>query len=228
MARLASETRAGFYPIPAEALEFLLERLAPPPEPFSLLDPCMGRGVALDTLRRRLGCLPEHTFGVELDVGRAAEATALLDGCRVLGPASFLGCRATPGSFSLLYANPPFADELGGNQRCEYSFLVRATSWLRPRGILAFVSPDYVAESDEVRRQLMTWFDCVSVRPFPEAVRQYYEVIVLGVKRAKPADARDPERTWDIRWTEAPADTVYHIPPGLGPKVFEKCEYTEP
>jgi hypothetical protein len=224
MARLASVAKGSFYPIPADALEVLLERLRAPSEPFTVIDPCLGKGMALNTLRHRLECPPEHTFGCELDEGRAAEAKALLAGCNILAPASFLGCRSTAGSFSLVYLNPPFADELSGDRRCEYTFLVRATGWLRPGGVQALVVPEHVARSNDIRRQLLTWYDTISERTFPERCREYDEVIILAVKRSKAVSAGATRE--QMAWERVPPDTIYHIPPGDPPKVWEKIEYT--
>ena len=86
------------------------------------------------------------TFAIELDDSRAAALHAALPEARVLAPASFFGCRASFKSFSFIWLNPPFDHSYGGH-RVEEQFLVNATEWLMPGGVMALVCPeDVVAE----------------------------------------------------------------------------------
>jgi hypothetical protein len=220
---MAGQAKGGFYPAPAAAVALAAAQLRPPPEPFALLDPCAGKGAAVRQLAEALGCPLEHVHAIELDEGRAAECKAALPGARVLAPASFFGCRARACSFSLVWCNPPFDHELGGG-RVEAKFLERATEWLKPGGVLALVCPESASARWDIQSSLMQWYERLSVHPFPEECRQYQEVIVLGVKRKQPVSA------WDQRWTDVcePPGRVDAIPPGRGPRVFEKVELTDP
>src|SRR5438552_2641291 len=99
--RLAAQARGGFYPAHPSALAAAY--LRPPAGPFSTLDPCAGEGDALRQLGDLLGCPPGQTYAIELDDGRAQTVRAALPDARVLAPADFFGCRASPGSFSFVW-----------------------------------------------------------------------------------------------------------------------------
>src|SRR6202040_289090 len=120
----------------------------------------------------------------ELDDGRAEQVKAALPEAHVLSPASFFGCRASCNSFSFIWLNPPFDDSYGGH-RVEDLFLLTATEWLMPRGVMALVCPEDVAdEYSEVRRHFATYYENCMIVPFPEPYRRFKEVIVFGHKRA--------------------------------------------
>jgi hypothetical protein len=210
----------GFYPCPPEAITALRGNLRAPAVPWSLLDPCAGNGAAVAQLAGLLGCDQANVHAIELDEGRAAKLHATLPQGHVLAPASAFGCGVTWGSLSMLWLNPPFDDEYAGG-RTEADFLRHVTPWLQPGGVLALVCPERVADGWSVRQQLQQWYDRVSVRPIPEAVRQFDEVIVLAVKRQKPVER------WESVEDLAPPETVYAIPPGTAPKRFEKTELTD-
>ena len=227
--RLAGQAKAGYFPCPPEAVALALKQLRLVDPTASLLDPCAGQGAAIKQIADGLLATGESVHVIELDEGRAVKLRQMLPDAEVLAPASFMGCKATSQSFSFAWVNPPFDTETGGGQRCEYSFLIRATGWLRPGGALALVVPEHVAASNDIRRQLLTWYDTISERPFPEHCRRYEEVIILAVKRSKAVQcAKDWAGREQLTWEPVPPDTIYEIPPGAPPKVFEKVEYTEP
>jgi hypothetical protein len=185
--------------------------------------------VAIKQIADGLMAVGEVIHVIELDEGRAAILRETLPDANVLVPASFMGCRATSQSFSFVWVNPPFDSETGAGHRCEYSFLVRATGWLRPGGVLALIVPEHVARSHDIRRQLLTWYDKISERPFPEHCREYDEIIILAVKRSKAMNAasgKDCAGREQMAWEPVPPDTIYDIPPGDPPRVWEKIEYT--
>jgi hypothetical protein len=126
MARLASVVKQGFYPAPPQAIAGILRHLKipdPPPDPkfkpedVNILDPCSGEAKALVQLAEGLGVSRNHVFAVELNASRAARIAAAYPDVRLLGPCSFEATRITRHSFSLVYLNPPFDDELGGGGR---------------------------------------------------------------------------------------------------------------
>jgi Uncharacterised methyltransferase family (DUF6094) len=222
--RLAGQAKAGYFPCPPDAVAVALKRIRLVDPTAPLLDPCAGQGAAIKQIADGLRAASNATHVIELDEGRAAILRQTLPDAKVLAPASFMGCKATSQSFSFGWVNPPFDSETGAGHRCEYSFLVRATGWLRPGGVLALVVPEHVAQSNDIRRQLLTWYDTISERAFPDHCRQYDEVIILAVKRSKAVNAgADREH---LAWEPVAPDTIYDIPPGDQPKVWEKIEYT--
>lgn len=224
--RLAAQMLGGFYPAPAEAIAHAATFLQSPAKgPFTILDPCAGEGAAIQQLGKLLGCPQSQTFAIELDDSRAQKLHATLPEAHVLAPASFFGCRASFNSYSFIWLNPPFDDGFRGH-RIEVQFLLTATDWLMPGGVMALVCPEDVAdEYSDTRRHFTTYYQDCSIVPFPEQHRRFNEVIVFGHKRARPKTDNGVS-SWDD--VQAPAGFVYQIPGGAGPKVFQKVEPTEP
>ena len=206
--------------MPPEALAALAQHVQAPEQPIALLDPCAGRGEALYQWAVHCGATPAGVYAIELEEGRSQACQERLAGSHVLAPCSFFGTGISAGSFSFVWCNPPYDDEIGGG-RVEQGFLVRASQLLRAKGILALACPEHVSEKYELREQLMTWFDDLSVVPYPDAHRAFGEVVIFGRKLAKPRQGQL------CRWSECCGEAgVYLLPPAAGPKRFEKTELT--
>jgi hypothetical protein len=219
--------RGGFYPAPAQAVAYAAKFLRPPSDqPFTILDPCAGEGAALRQLGELLGCPQARTFAIELDDSRADIVHATLPEGKVLAPASFFGCRASLNSFSFVWLNPPFDYSYGGH-RMEDQFLLTATDWLMPGGVMALVCPEDVAdEYSRVREHFASYYENCLIVAFPEPHRQFNEVIVFGHKRHKLRADRWDSPSWKA--VQAPAGFSYQVPTGSGPRIFKKVEPTEP
>jgi hypothetical protein len=224
--RLAAQMRGGYYPAAPEAVVYAASFLRPPQRlPFAVLDPCAGEGAAVRRLSELLGSPPAVTFAIELDDGRAEKLHSTLPNAHVLAPANFFGCQASRNSYSFVWLNPPFDDSYGG-RRVESQFLTTATEWLMPSGVIAFICPEnVVADNTEARRHFSSYYEKCRIVPFPASCRHYDEVIVLGHKRAKAQASPYASIYWES--VLAPEGFVYHIPAGVGPKVFQKVEPTE-
>jgi hypothetical protein len=221
--RLAAQMRGGFYPAPPEAVALAASYLRPTGEPLSMLDPCAGEGDAIRQLGEALRCPPTSTYAIELDDSRAEKLRTTLPQANVLAPASFFGCRASFGSFSFIWLNPPFDHGYGGH-RIEDEFLLTATDWLMPEGVMALVCPeDEIGEYTDARRHFASHFENCMIVPFPDAHRQFNEAIVFGHKRAR---LQADDSSWES--AQAPAGFIYCIPAGSGPRLFQKVEPTEP
>ena len=131
--RLAAQMRGGFYPAPMEAIAHAASFLRPPPEPWTICDPCAGEGAAIKQLGDLLVCPQSMIYAIELDDNRAEKVRDTLPEAHVLAPASFFGCRATMNSFTMIFLNPPFDDNYTSG-RVETQFLQTATHWLKPNG----------------------------------------------------------------------------------------------
>lgn len=79
MARLASQEKAGFYPLPPTVTELITTHIRAP-HGGRILDPCCGEGVALVTLAKELNLEP---YGVELNIDRAQASTELINGGKI-------------------------------------------------------------------------------------------------------------------------------------------------
>lgn len=226
--RLAAQMKGGYYPAHEEAVAHAASFLqAPTGEPFTILDPCAGEGTSLHQLSELLGCPPALNYAIELDDSRAAALQAAMPQAHVLAPADFFGCRASFGSFSFIWLNPPFDYSYGG-RRVEEQFLWRATEWLMPGGVMALVCPeDVIEDHSHARQHLARHYEQINVVPFPKDHRPFNEVVVFGHKRHRPeADRAGTLSSWNE--AQAPRDFRHHIPPGAGPRRFEKTEPTEP
>ena len=224
--RLAAQMRGGYYPAPPEAVAHAATFLRPPEAgAFTSCDPCAGEGAAIRQLAELLRCAPSMTFAIELDESRAQTIQAALPESRVLAPASLFGCRASYQSFSLVWLNPPF-DQAYGGYRVEDQFLRTATEWLVPGGVMAFVCPESVMdEYSDAREHFATYYENCKIVPFPEKHRHFHEVIVFGHKRARPKGDSWEEIPWES--VQAPEGFTYRIPPGNGPRIFQKIEPTK-
>ncbi len=227
--RLAAQVKGGFYPANEDAVAYAVSFLRPTfGHPFAILDPCAGEGKAIRQFRDSLGCDPARTFAIELDDVRAEAIRENLPDARVLAPADFFGCRASCSTFSFIWLNPPFDYSFGG-YRVEEQFLSKATEWLISGGVIALVCPeDVVDEYSHVRKHFMSFYENVTITPFPEECRRFNEVIVFGHRRTRPrvdASGCSSGNSWES--IQAPQDFRYLIPSGTGPRVFQKVEPTE-
>ena len=131
MARLTSIEKAGYYPFPDSHLPALSSLFAPAKSGGKLLDPCAGEGRALNHLSTAWQMTP---YANELDTERAAECK------RLFGPThavqgDLFQLRATQGSFSVVWVNPPYAWETNGDEkRREFGMLKHAWKWAAPGG----------------------------------------------------------------------------------------------
>src|SRR5713101_8163653 len=135
--RLAGRERLGFYPLPIPEAERLRRFLRFPDQQCSVLDPCIGDGVAFNEIASDKNVL---RYGVELDAGRAEQARA--KGIEVIHGNCF-DVQCPVESFSMIYLNPPYDFDIGEqkSQRMEKLFLEHVHRWLIRGGILVFVVP---------------------------------------------------------------------------------------
>ena len=198
--RLAAQAKLGFYPAAPEAITAILAHLKCQPsnpekkyDAISVLDPCAGEGAAIRQISDSLGVPETGVYTVELDPNRAASIRELIPTGNHCGPATFLahGCQITGLSFGLVYANPPFDDELGGGRREELAFVEEATRKLAVKGVLVLVCPlKAIAGNRRFVEFVDSCYDDVCVYKFPDEHRRYNEIVVFGKKRKEllPAD----------------------------------------
>src|SRR2546425_192636 len=105
MARSESRLKLGYYPLVPGEGQRLRRFLELPPE-CAVLDPCAGTGAAL---RQISGEAPARRYGIELDSFRATEAGGVLD---EVVQGSVFDTHSPIESYSLLYLNPPYDDEI--------------------------------------------------------------------------------------------------------------------
>ena len=175
--RNTARLKMGYYPLPeieAQNLRSLLQYAGT----ASVLDPCVGQGIALN----RVTCdAALRRYGVELDAERARVASA--SGIETTQGNTF-DTVVRPESFSLLYLNPPYDSEIGsiGNRRMETAFLEHTYRWLVMGGVLILVIP--FERLHDCSGILSSHFATLNVFRMadPESV-QYRQIAVLAVRR---------------------------------------------
>ncbi|MCB0581866.1 MAG: class I SAM-dependent methyltransferase, partial [Phaeodactylibacter sp.] len=193
--RLMNQEKAGYFPLPPELVPIIGSHYTAPPG-ARILDPCAGKGAVLHQLAQ---LHQMHPFGVELNKDRAAQAQQLLGPDNILQD-SYQNLLVPPGSFSVLYNNPPYLfveDKTLG--RAEYMWLRDTRAHLMPGGLLIYVIPRHLLHHTLASKYLATWFDSLRVYRFPDGLyERFKQVIVFGIRRPKSGIA-DPERVEKLR-----------------------------
>lgn len=195
MARLASESKAGYYATEPAELQLLLNAMHVPEgaeeQPFFLYDPCCGEGEAISMLTQAFheqGAIKARSYGSEIEEGRFETAQRVVDHVLHEG---YQFVRTEP-RFSLLWLNPPYDN--GFSERTELTFL-RALSGskqgvLQKGGILLFCIPQYVVK--DCAGVLSGRFTDIKVYRFTDAHYDIFkQVVVFGrLGRAPAADQK--------------------------------------
>lgn len=183
--RPQGHAQAGFYPLPPGAAKLALKYLkADDPQGVVALDPCVGDGVAFKILLDGLGIPYERCCAIELTKQRHEQSSALLSGCNVIHADAINGVTRPTRTFSFVYCNSPYSDEIGGGYRTETVFADRVADLLRIGGIALFVVPEKTwTERYGFQTTLAPKFVDISVvYPQPED-RPYDEVLVFAVRK---------------------------------------------
>jgi hypothetical protein len=227
MARLASEAKMGFYPTPERSLEEITEwieigegnsRIQMNSEDgaaFHLLDPCCGDGEALQHVVRFTR--KTVTWGIELDIERAMEASNILD---TVIQCSIFDARINPlGSVGLLWLNPPYSTE--DRERVEMKFLRHSMKWLVTDGVLIFIIPETILDERNLNWIGQHFSDITVMRLHREDYPQFRQAVLYGKKREKRVE--EPEITPSLSYPhiEDREPRSYSVPPTDGPKVFQ-------
>lgn len=222
MARIASQSKGGYYPTPLKELQLITTHLAihstDEAQIINALDPCCGEGHALNVLAHSLkkqGQANVTTYGIELEETRANTAQTVLDH---LVNDSYEWTR-TEAKYGLLWLNPPY-DEIQ-NERLELRFLKTLTSTsknvLLPGGLLMFCIPQYVIKHCAVI--LASRFKDLRMYRFTdENYPVFSQVVVFGYFR-KPTLKEQREQMEMVKaWTEmdpSEVPTLEHIEEGF-------------
>ncbi len=178
MARSVARLKMGYFPLP-EAEAHKIRSLLSFPDQCSVVDPCAGKGTALNVITRSA---PVIRFGVELDSDRAQEAER--SGIRMIQGNTF-DAQSKVESFSLLYLNPPYDSEIDlvGNRRMERLFLEHTHRWLLQHGILIFVIPfEQFADCAAIIAGNFAQIAAFRMTA-PESIR-FRQIVVFGVRRS--------------------------------------------
>src|SRR6266545_854928 len=177
--RLEAQAKAGFYPTPSKVVDIIKTWIGEKmPGPRRLLDPCCGTGDPAAQIATAAGC---DAYGVEINTDRAKTAKNLLS--KVVA-GNLFSVRARPGSFSILYLNPPY-DFDAEDGRTELSFLKHVLPYLAPKGLLLFVVPQKRI-TIRIARVLSAYFEDLKVRKFPaDEFQSFGQIVIAGFKKAR-------------------------------------------
>lgn len=122
MARLASETKMGFYPTSVTTIQKVINKTIAFKENqvIHALDCCCGEGEAIEMIGKKYSCV---AYGVELDENRAKTANAR-DIDIVLNADALSGVRKNNKWVGLNFLNPPY-DRSASGSRLEIDFIER-------------------------------------------------------------------------------------------------------
>src|SRR6266536_1404917 len=221
---LANLSTSAFVRTPPLFAEWIVHHLLtfPAGDAITILDPTAGEGDLLAPCQDIPGA---RLYGLEISVDRADVARRRLPHATMLTSA-FEGTTCTPGSMSLVLANPPYFFSNG--KRAEYRVIADAGELLMPGGIMVAIIPARSAWDGTMISHWCRWYDQVRVWKFPDrtqteeesAFEDYTQICVVGIRRA---EARDP----------IPAESRrlqgyrYHAPSALlqgrGPRLYKSA-----
>jgi hypothetical protein len=193
MARNAARLKLGYYPLVENEAKRIRQSLQFP-NTCAALDPCAGTGRALDLIAGAAGA---RLYGIELDAFRAEEARQNLD--QVIQGSTF-DAHSSVESYSLLYLNPPYDDEVheDRSRRSEAVFLEHCFRWLMPKGVLILVIPaQRVSACSNI---LASHFREVAIYRLadPES-EKYKQVVVFGIRRSRYERERLKDRDFQAQ-----------------------------
>lgn len=148
MARLASDTKMGFYPTNINTIKKVIDKTINFPESKTVfaLDCCAGEGEAIEFIGKEYKC---RTFAVELDKNRAKIAYER-DIAKVLNADSINGIRKNNSWVGLNFLNPPYGVDNTGN-RLELNFIQRWGLTTAIGGVLLLVINPSSINEDMIR-----------------------------------------------------------------------------
>ncbi|PSR36839.1 MAG: hypothetical protein C7B44_06920 [Sulfobacillus thermosulfidooxidans] len=169
--RLEGQARLGYYPTPP-AIAHILARACRPAhadQPWTVCDPFCGPGDAL------LAFDTPYRYGVELDEGRAAQATAQ-PLTVITGNAFDVSLPAQ--SLSVLFLNPPYDWDPIANIRIELLALHTFVSAVKVHGLVFLIFPKTILSS------LLTTAADLPLRPlgfyrFPDPDYDRFQQVIL-------------------------------------------------
>jgi SAM-dependent methyltransferase len=193
MARKTARLKLGYYPLLENEAKRIRQFLHFPND-CAVLDPCAGTGRALELIAGDTGT---RLYGIELDAFRAAEARTTLD--EVVQGSTF-DAHSPVESYSLLYLNPPYDDEVheDRSRRSEAVFLEHCFRWLMPKGVLVLLIPTQrVGACSTI---LASHFrDLAMYRLTEPEAAQYKQVVLIGVRRSRYERERLKDRDFQAQ-----------------------------
>jgi 16S rRNA G966 N2-methylase RsmD len=166
-----NNARMGFYPTDILSLKAICDSIEFK-DKVTMLDPCCGEGVALETIGNGL----HHTIGVELNDDRYYQARDRLNVC--LHSDALMQTKYSPSKLDFLFLNPPYGDS-AISERLEYAFVKRYSQSLASGGLMVLLIPS-TQVNEKFLKYLMSNFEMKTAGLAP--VSQYKQWIFIGSK----------------------------------------------
>lgn len=176
--RLLNRINLGYYPTDQEHVELIKRALAFPSTAVNVLDPCCGEGFALSSL---VSGQDAHSFGIELDRGRAEQAVKRIER---IGMGSFFHSRISHKAFHCIFLNPPYLSvkTKNGSRRLEKAFLSDSLLHLMMNGLMIYIIPYYRLSSD-VCQVLSSNLTGIAVYRFLDReFQKFHQIAILGYR----------------------------------------------
>lgn len=172
-----NDAKMGYYPTDLECVRMIASHISPM-EGINILDPCIGEGNALLEFTKK--GTDVSLFGVELNKDRR-ECSSQKGVLTLLGDYTW-DASITPGSFPLIFMNPPYGENLIEGDREERSFLERATNHISKDGIMVFIVPETIVD-EALIRFMIGRYEISKVLRFPEPEYSKFKQLAVFLKR---------------------------------------------
>ncbi len=184
MARLANESKMGFYPTSVKTIKKVIDKTITFPENKTIfsLDCCCGEGEAIEMIGAEYGC---KTFAVELDKHRSQVAEKR-DITKVLNADALQGVRKSNHWVGLNFLNPPY-DTDSSNKRMELNFIERWGLATAIGGVLILVINPSSADAEMAKKlQIQGYNPLASFYDEDNEDYQKYQQFFIILKKQLP------------------------------------------
>lgn len=181
--QLANDAKMGAYYTDRQHCQRMGLLVEFPDEEVSVLEPCIGDGMALhELLSEKKG--KTRVFAVELN--KEVYQECIRDNPEVAFSlnADFLsGIRVSHKAFGFCFANPPYGVDENGI-RLEQKFMEKLYLYLKPQAPVALVIPHYVLNQEKFLSSFISRFQPEMTFRFDDRVyQQFRQVAVFGIRR---------------------------------------------
>lgn len=194
MARLASETKMGFYATSTKTIAMIIEKTIEFRENTFALDCCCGEGEVIEMFKEQFGCF---NFAVELNEDRAklAETRQIT---KVLNADAIDGVRKSNKWVGFNFLNPPY-DYAADGQRLEHKFIDRWGLTTIEGGVMMLViNPSSVTTDIAKKLILQGYSPYFSVYdPENEDYKRFGQFFIV-MKRVRANYRADFDSFWEV------------------------------
>lgn len=225
MARLASETKMGFYATSTKTVAKIIEKTIEFRENTFALDCCCGEGEVIEMFKEQFGCF---NFAVELNENRAKIAeTRQIN--KVLNADAISGVRKSNKWVGFNFLNPPY-DYAADGERLEHKFIERWGSATIEGGVMMLViNPSSVTTDIAKKLILQGYAPYFSVYdPENEDYKRFGQFFIV-MKRVRENYRADFDSFWEtfskpISINDLSLEEPIRPKAGIPPQMFKEID----